>query len=128
MTLSTRALSSDESRVKPLAFLQRYGREIGLPIIVLLMVIVFSINSAVFLSLANFRNIGVSAAALAAVSFGQTFAILTAGLDLSVGAIVALVSIVGALVMREHGVVAGLAAALTTGVTVDSLTAWSSRA
>ena len=66
MTLSTRALSSDESRVKPLAFLQRYGREIGLPIIVLLMVIVFSINSAVFLSLANFRNIGVSAAALAA--------------------------------------------------------------
>ena len=118
MTLSTRALSSDESRVKPLAFLQRYGREIGLPIIVLLMVIVFSINSAVFLSLANFRNIGVSAAALAAVSFGQTFAILTAGLDLSVGAIVALVSIVGALVMREHGVVAGLAAALTTGVAV----------
>lgn len=119
MTLSMRALSSDESRrVKPLAFLQRYGREIGLPIIVLLMVIVFSINSAVFLSLPNFRNIGVSAAALAAVSFGQTFAILTAGLDLSVGAIVALVSIVGALVMREYGVVAGLAASLATGVAV----------
>ena len=118
MTLSTRALSSDESRVKPLAFLQRYGREIGLPIIVLLMVIVFSINSAVFLSLPNFRNIGVSAAALAAVSFGQTFAILTAGLDLSVGAIVALVSIVGALVMREYGVVAGLVASLATGVAV----------
>ena len=52
------------------------------------------------------------------MSFGQTFAILTAGLDLSVGAIVALVSIVGALVMRDHGVVAGLVAALATGVTV----------
>jgi ribose transport system permease protein len=108
----------DDARFKPLAFLQRYGREIGLPVIVLVMTIVFSVNSDVFLSAANFRNIGVSAAALAAVSFGQTFAVLTAGLDLSVGSIVALVSIVGALVMRDHGVVAGLGASLVTGAGV----------
>jgi len=107
-----------DTRAKPVAFLQRYGREIGLPIIVLAMVVVFSINSEVFLTLPNFRNIGVSAAALAAVSFGQTFAILTAGLDLSVGAIVALVSIVGALVMRDFGVAAGLAASLGAGAAV----------
>ena len=104
---SSDAPSQDDGRSTPVAFLQRYGREIGLPIIVIAMVIFFSINSDVFLSLSNFRNIGVSAAALAAVSFGQTFAILTAGLDLSVGAIVALVSIVGALVMRDHGVAGG---------------------
>jgi ribose transport system permease protein len=110
-----------DARFKPVAFLRRYGREIGLPVIVLAMTIVFSLNSEVFLSVANFRNIGVSAAALAAVSFGQTFAVLTAGLDLSVGSIVALVSIVGALVMRDHGVVAGLAAALATGAAVGLL-------
>lgn len=108
----------DDSRSTPLAFLQRYGREVGLPVIVVAMAIFFSIESDVFLSLSNFRNIGVSAAALAAVSFGQTFAILTAGLDLSVGAIVALASIIGALVMREHGVVAGLAASLGAGAAV----------
>lgn len=118
MIVSGRGPARNDSRIKPLAFLQRYGREIGLPIIVALMVLVFSLNSAVFMSLPNFRNIGVSAAALAAVSFGQTFAILTAGLDLSVGAIVALVSIVGALVMRDHGVAAGVAAALATGAAV----------
>ncbi|MFA6264157.1 MAG: ABC transporter permease [Pseudolabrys sp.] len=118
MTLSKKPQGRDESRVKPRAFLQRYGREIGLPIIVVLMVMAFSVSSPVFMSLPNIRNIGVSAAALAAVSFGQTFAILTAGLDLSVGAIVALVSIVGALVMREHGVAAGLAASLAVGAAV----------
>jgi ribose transport system permease protein len=110
--------SQDDGRSTPVAFLQRYGREVGLPVIVIAMAIFFSINSNVFLSLSNFRNIGVSAAALAAVSFGQTFAILTAGLDLSVGAIVALVSIIGALVMRDHGVVAGLAASFGAGAAV----------
>jgi ribose transport system permease protein len=108
----------NDGRSTPVAFLQRYGREVGLPVIVIAMAIFFSFNSDVFLSLSNFRNIGVSAAALAAVSFGQTFAILTAGLDLSVGATVALVSIVGALVMRDHGVVAGLAASLLAGAAV----------
>jgi ribose transport system permease protein len=115
---TTTAVRDEDSRSKPLAFLQRYGREVGLPVIVVAMMVFFSLNSAVFLSASNFRNIGVSAAALAAVSFGQTFAILTAGLDLSVGAIVALVSIVGALVMRDHGVAAGVMAALLTGAAV----------
>jgi ribose transport system permease protein len=105
-------------RFKPKAFLQRYGREIGLPVIVVALTALFAANSEVFFSLPNFRNIGVSAAALAAVSFGQTFAILTAGLDLSVGSIVALVSIVGAIVMRDHGIAAGLAASLVTGAGV----------
>jgi ribose transport system permease protein len=105
-------------RFKPVACFQRYGREIGLPVIVVALTVFFAANSEVFFSLANFRNIGVSAAALAAVSFGQTFAILTAGLDLSVGSTVALVSIVGAIVMRDHGVPAGIFASLATGAGV----------
>jgi ribose transport system permease protein len=105
-------------RFKPEAFLQRYGREIGLPVIVVALTVLFAANSEVFFSLPNFRNIGVSAAALAAVSFGQTFAILTAGLDLSVGSIVALVSIVGAIAMRDYGIMAGLLASLVTGAGV----------
>jgi ribose transport system permease protein len=106
-----------DARLVPVSFLRRHGREIGLPLIVLLMVILFTVSSDVFLSAPNFRNIGVSAAALAAVSFGQTFA-TTAGLDLSVGSTVALVSIVGALVMRSQGIPAGVLAALATGAAV----------
>ena len=63
----------------------------------------FATASDVFFSIPNFRNIGVAAAALAAVSFGQTFAIVTAGLDLSVGSTVALASVIGAFAMRSHG-------------------------
>src|SRR5882672_9583369 len=110
--------SANIERFRPAAFFQRYGREIGLPVIVVALTILFAANSEVFLSAPNFRNIGVSAAALAAVSFGQTFAILTAGLDLSVGSTVALVSIVGALVMRSQGIPAGVLAALATGAAV----------
>ncbi|TAI63490.1 ABC transporter permease [Bradyrhizobium sp. Leo170] len=107
-----------DARFVPVSFLRRHSREIGLPLIVVLMTMVFSVSSDVFLSAPNFRNIGVSAAALAAVSFGQTFAILTAGLDLSVGSTVALVSIVGSLVMRSYGIPAGLLAAIATGAAV----------
>ena len=95
-----------------------YGQEIGLPAGVLVLVIFFSTTSDVFLSGPNFRNMGVAAAALAAVSFGQTFTILTAGLDLSVGSTVALVSITSSLIMRRYGMPAGLVAAVAVGCLV----------
>ena len=100
------------------ALLQRHGREIVLPLVVAFMILLFSLISDVFFSVPNFRNIGVAAAALACVSFGQTFAIITAGLDLSVGATVALVSILSAFAMRSHGIAAGIFAALLTGCAV----------
>jgi ribose transport system permease protein len=99
-------------------FLRRHAQELGLPAAVLLLIIFFSATSDVFLSGPNFRNMGVAAAALAAVSFGQTFAILTAGLDLSVGSAVALISIVSSMVMRRYGVPAGVASALLVGCIV----------
>lgn len=94
------------------------GVEIALPVATMGLVVLFSAMSDVFLTAQNFRNIGVAAAALAAVSFGQTFVILTAGLDLSVGSTVALVSVVLAFVMREFGIVPGIAAALACGACV----------
>jgi len=94
------------------------GMEIALPAATIGMIILFSTCSDVFLTAQNFRNIGVAAAALAAVAFGQTFVILTAGLDLSVGSTVALVSVVLAFVMREYGVAPGIVAALMCGASV----------
>jgi ribose transport system permease protein len=97
---------------------REHGQEIGLPVAVLLLIIFFSAISPVFLSGPNFRNMGLAAAALAAVSFGQTFTILTAGLDLSVGSTVALVSIVAGLIMRQYGVPSGIIVALAVGCAV----------
>jgi ribose transport system permease protein len=100
------------------SFLRHNVRDIGLPLAVVALIVVFSLTSPAFGTLQNFRNIGVAAAALAAVSFGQTFVILTAGLDLSVGSTVALVSIVAALAMRSYGVAFGLIEGLAAGAAV----------
>ncbi len=59
-----------------------------------LFVIIFSIGSSSFLNSYNMLTIGNSAAILLAVALGQVFAILTGGIDLSVGGIMSLVSVV----------------------------------
>jgi ribose transport system permease protein len=93
-------------------------RDAGLPLAVLALVVYFTINSAVFLTVTNFQNVGLQAAALSLVAFGQCFVILTAGIDLSVGSTVALVSVISAQVMVDHGIVPGIAAGLATGLAV----------
>src|ERR1700730_17933070 len=98
--------------------LRHNARAIGAPLAVIALVILFSAMSPVFLKVENFRNIGIAAAALAAVSFGQTFTILTAGLDLSVGSTVALVSVIAAFGMRSQGIAVGIIEGLIAGAAV----------
>jgi ribose transport system permease protein len=105
-----------ESRRSLSGLLARHGREIGLPVAVVGLLTFFAFRSDVFLTAPNFRNIGLQASALATVAFGQTAVILTAGLDLSVGAIVALVSVVTALAMIEYGVLPGIMIGIGVGL------------
>lgn len=123
MTQPIHAIAIEEKkptgwRTATVTALTRYGRLIGVPLACLALVLLFAATSDVFLSVQNFRNIGLAAAALAAVSFGQTFVILTAGLDLSVGATVALVSVISAFAMRGQGIGTGIIAALAAGMLV----------
>jgi len=57
----------------------------------------------VFMSSENWLNILRQASFNAILGIGMTFVILTAGVDLSVGAIVAVSSVVGGLLMLDHG-------------------------
>jgi ribose transport system permease protein len=93
-------------------------RQVGLPVAVLVMIVVFAMRSDVFMTATNFQNVGLQAAALACVACGQTFVILTAGLDLSVGSTVALVSVVCAMGFRDHGWWAGIGFGLLAGLVV----------
>ncbi|MGE5482523.1 MAG: ABC transporter permease [Bacteroidota bacterium] len=68
------------------AFLGRYYLIISL----VLLVVVSSILSPGFLSQGNLMNIAVQNAAVAIVSLGMLYVILTGGIDLSVGSVVAL--------------------------------------
>ncbi len=93
-------------------------RQAALPIATLAMIVYFSIASPYFFDVANFQNIGRQGAALAAVAFGQTFVVIAAGIDLSVGSTVGLVSVVTAITSIRYGVPAGIAAGIAAGAIV----------
>lgn len=94
------------------------ARRAGLPIAVVVMVIVFSLTTSTFLTGLNAANVGMQGAALACVAFGQTFVVLAAGLDLSVGSTVALVSVATALGFEQYGWGAAMLFGVASGVLV----------
>lgn len=76
----------------------------------------FSVASPYFLTSSNAMNIGTQSAIISIVAVGQTFVILTAGIDLSVGSVVAASSIIlGLLLANGSPIGIGLAAALAMG-------------
>lgn len=94
----------------------------------LAMVIFFSVTGSGFLSVRNFSNVLVTSTLVMLMAIGQTFVIVTSGIDLSIGWTVGLASVISATVMRDLslggsdpavaiplGVVAGLVAALVPG-------------
>lgn len=68
-----------------------------------------------FLQGANLLNVLLTAAVVALVAAGQTYVIILAEIDLSVGALLGFSAIITASVMADHGPVAGLAAGLAVG-------------
>ncbi len=88
---------------------QRWSRfviEYAGPLAALLLIVAgFLIWVPSFRSVENFQNIGRQIAVVAILAVGETLVIVTAGIDLSVGSLIALTSVLGALTMR--GVVGG---------------------
>src|SRR6202165_348460 len=90
----------------------------------ILLVIFFSITGQGFLNLLNFQTIGADMSLVWIMALGETFVILSGGIDLSVGFVMGLASVAAALVMSSLGgsapllvvVLAGLAAGLGVGL------------
>ncbi len=70
-----------------------WGR-IGMPAVLVILCILFGTINPNFWSVMNLTNVSRQISILALISIGQTFAILSAGIDLSVGSLLALVSVV----------------------------------
>src|SRR5205823_7772389 len=76
-----------------------------------------------FLNLFNFQTIGADMSLVLIMALGETFVILSGGIDLSVGFVMGMASVAAALVMSRMGssapllvvVLAGLAVALIVG-------------
>lgn len=96
----------------------RRWRQIN-PILFLLVgvIILFSLLSDSFLSLQNFLNILIQASALTIVAVGMTLVLLTAGIDLSVGAIMFLAGVIsGKLVVEGFPLVLSIPLVLGIGL------------
>ena len=78
-------------------------RKLGPLFALMVIVIIIAIASPVFLQPNNLMNIIVQVAVIAVIASGATFIILTGGIDLSVGAVMAFSGVLAAGVMRDTG-------------------------
>ncbi|MFO1210472.1 MAG: ABC transporter permease [Amaricoccus sp.] len=88
--------SRPEAERDPLAFLARHAA----PLFLLLLVVAFTALSPRFLTPLNLLNVLRQVSISGLVAIGMTFVILTGGIDLSVGALLALAGLVGAYVAK----------------------------
>lgn len=80
------------------------GRRGGIAIGLLLLIAVLSILSPIFLTIENLSNVALQSAINTLLAIGMTFVIVTSGIDLSVGSILAVSAVVGADLMTAKGV------------------------
>lgn len=108
----------------PLAALRSwFGRQqaLGPAIAVVIELVVFSLMAPGFLSVANLINISLQTAITGILAVGMTLVILTGGIDLSIGSVVALTGVTAAFVAGVNGMLA-LPAALAVGLGVGAIT------
>jgi inositol transport system permease protein len=108
-----------EAKEKPVPALPRAFKvpweTIGVPVAILALAAIFGILSPTFIQLSNVANISRQIASTGLIAWGQTMVILTAGIDLSVGSVAALVSVVAASLIKSQGALIGILAGIAVG-------------
>lgn len=91
---------------------------VGIYIAAVVLFVILGVLNPNFLTVNNLRDVAVSASVNAIIGIGLTFVIITAGIDLSVGAIASFVGIVSANLMVNSGLpaVPGLLLGLLLGI------------
>ncbi|MEA2252745.1 MAG: ribose transport system permease protein [Solirubrobacteraceae bacterium] len=115
----------EEALERPAPFWQRLvaGSSTWIGLILVGLILVFSaLSPSSFLSSLNARNIATDAAVLLVLATGMTYVIITAGIDLSVGAVLVFSGVVSSKAMNAVGgdnwgvILVGLAVALAGGL------------
>ncbi len=105
------------SRALPLPFAPILGKLPGAAWVLLLLTVAFAAVGQGFLSTANLLNIGTQSTILLLIALPMTLIIMTEGLDLSMGAVLALCGVVLAMVIVATGsLLLALAAAIGVGL------------
>lgn len=93
--------------------LGRGDGDVARVLILVLILVLFGVLAPNFVSKASWLALSQTATVVAMLALGQTFVIITAGIDLSVGTVMACAAIIGATIMR-----ATYAAGMADGVTI----------
>lgn len=91
-------------------------QDLGLFIVIAIGAIVLGVLSPVFFTRLNIENLFFSSTIIAVMGIGESFVILVAGIDLSVGAVLALSSVLSVGLVNDYGVPAPAAALIALGV------------
>jgi len=94
---------------------------LGLPIFIVGLSIFFTISEPRFLSLQNFQNVARQASGLTLLAVGEAFAIISGGIDISVGSIVGFAGIFTVVALQNFGLV-GLLVGPVVGAFVGLIT------
>ena len=96
INVKTQAPAKVGKRLDPIAFFERFG----VLIFMILLLIFFQLQNSNFLSERNIFNILTEVSIYGIMAIGMTFVILTAGIDLSVGSILAVCAMTAASVIK----------------------------
>lgn len=105
-------------------------REAGVTVALVLIVLFFCATAPYFATSGNFLKIFVQIAINTVLAAGMTFVILTGGIDLSVGSVLALCTVVGATITTDERLSAGTSitlaflACLGTGALCGAINGW----
>ncbi|NLZ52904.1 MAG: ABC transporter permease [Thermoanaerobacteraceae bacterium] len=93
-------------------FLFKYARFM----ILIILLVTLSLLSPAFLTFKNITNVLGQASLLIIVSYGMTLAIITKGIDLSIGSVLALSSCIAASFIKSQNIVVGIIVGLSIGL------------
>ena len=110
---ATRRLTGVRTTISDL--LVNYRIEIAMFGAFVLLCAVLSVLAPRFLTSGNINNLFWQATTIGIIAVGQTLIILTAGIDLSVGGIAAIATMVGGIILLKFGLVVGVAAIVLIG-------------
>jgi ribose transport system permease protein len=104
---------------KPTEVFQR----LSVVIILLLICLVFALGSSEFLTTSNLLNVALQTSIIAIVAIGMTFTILTAGIDLSVGSVMALAGAIaaGLTIRQDLDTFTAIGLALLLGMVIGAI-------
>lgn len=123
MTAKEQKLGYDSGSVSTLDKAKRFASRNGALIGLIILCIILSIATPAFLTGPNLLNVGIQAATVAILAFGQTFVIVEAGIDLSVGSVAAVSSMLVAYTGASMGLppILTIVVGLVTGAVFGAL-------